>query len=175
MGKKTKDVSKEMSEDQKIEVEKELEAKNTGFDTPHAKQQFQTSPFKPTNAVEGFGDENFLPGKDPQRSYKLIDFIKFRNGGYRDTRGWVPLTMQTLTTEQFPDPGKSYGANVASDGFWHIGDRIWAFMPREQYMQQRHTINLRTEKRVKSINNKMKQTAGGLKSQGYGNVLLEGE
>lgn len=163
----------EMTEDQKLDVEKELEAKSTGFES-HAKQEFATSPFKPTNAVEGYGDENYIPGKDPERAYKLIDYNKFRNNGFRDNRGWLPLTQQTASTEQMPDARADFGVSVATDGFWHVGDRIWAFMPRAQYVKIRQAIRNRTQKRTESIDNKMLQTGESLKRQGYGNLILKG-
>lgn len=154
------------------DVEREMRAqghvRSTGFDTPHAAQQYQQSPYK----VSDLGDPFLMQRKDPNRIYKQISFSKFRENGYRDIRGWIPLTQKNCTVEPFPEPDKEHGAKVSFDGYWHIQDRIWAFMPREQYAKIRQHIRNKTEIRTKNIGADFKEIG---KKLGKKNLIIEDE
>lgn len=146
--------SLKLSDAEHESVEDELNAaankRSTGFETAHAKD-FQKSPYK-----SNFVDEFVMTHRDPNRCYKQISFNHFRENGYRDSRGWVPLTKANSTLEVFPNPNSEYGVAIQSDGFWHVGDCIWAWMPRENYKQIRQMIRLKTQARTRSLTEKFK-------------------
>ena len=119
--------------------------KPTGFDTSHAKEEFKTSPLAPLSLKNN--PLNF-EGRDPGRAYKLIDFQKFKESGFRDYRGWIPLTKENKTTEKIQTPDELYG--VKTDGFFHERDRIIAWMPRERYDQMRALIAEKTRAKTRS-------------------------
>lgn len=145
-----------MSDADEDAVEQELRTsghrKSTGFENSYAKE-FKTNPYG--SYVNPFD----LVSRDPSRAYKQIDFNKFRMQGHRDPRGWIPLTKHNATKENFPNSENEYGVSVQTDGFWHIGDRIWAWMPREQYAKIRNMIRLKTQTRTKSVTQEFKKQA----------------
>ena len=163
-----KDLKLSDSEQDQVDnqIKRSGQGKYTGFEKSFA-SDFKKSPYK-QNSSDPF---EFI-SKDPNRAYKQIDFNKFRQNGYRDARGWIPLTKQNTTKENFPAPDVEYGAHVQSDGFWHVGDRIWAFMPRSQYAQVRQMINLKTDTRTKAMTQRYREEG---KKLGKGALTIEDE
>lgn len=166
----------EMTDEQAHEIDRQLDSqghgKSTGFDVPHAKK-FQQSPYSPS----GLNDPFSMPIKDPSRVYKQISFDNFRKNGYRDIRGWIPLTAKNCTKEPFPKPDQEYGANIQLDGFWHIGDRIWAFMPRAEYAKMKEQLKRRTLARTSKLTDEFKKEGEKIKrknlyieDEAYGNI-----
>jgi hypothetical protein len=130
------------------------QGKNTGFETNHAAQKYKASAFRSLN-----GNVDGLLRRDPKRAYKLISFNDFRSNGYRDPRGWIPLTKQNCSVEDFPEPSKEFGINITTDGFWHVTDRIWAFKPIDAYAEDRFKIAEKTKIRTSGLTKDFKQAA----------------
>jgi len=128
----------------------EGQGKSTGFDFNHAKK-FKSTGFRTLN-----GNIDGLEKRDAHRAYKLISFNEFRSNGFRDSRGWVPLTIRNKTVENFPAPSDEYGVQVQGDGFWHVGDRIWAYKPIEEYAHDRFRIQQRTQVRNSGVSAEFK-------------------
>lgn len=133
-------------------------SKQTGFEKSYAKSEFKANPFKAHN-MDPYDSPFELMGKNPARVYKQISFNNFRKNGFRDNRGWIPLTANNKTSEDFPTPETEYGVAVQNDGFFHVGDRIWAWMPRESYAKIRKLITERANRRVGSLTSKYRETA----------------
>ncbi len=103
----------------------------------------------PSFTERGAADQFYLGGRNPDRAYKLISFNTFQKNSYRDFRGWHPLTKQTRTTEEWQDSSELYG--VKGDGFAHVGDLIWAWMPRETYDAHRAVVAEKTRLRTEGV------------------------
>lgn len=122
------------------------------YDENHA-NKYRANPYKAEN-FDPYANQFALRGKDPSRTYKQISFKNFKENGFRDERGWVPLTIQNKTTEDFPSPKDEYGVNIQNDGFYHVGDRIWAWMPRSNYIKIRKHIVEKANRSIASITKK---------------------
>ena len=137
-------------------------------------KQFTKSPLKEEDSFYGFGDPYHISGKDPARAYKDISFDAFKKNGYRDIRGWIPLTKANKTTEVLPS-SDDYG--VSSDAFYHRGDCIVAFMPKERYKMMREKImqkvKLQNDAAMRGGN--AAEIAKKLHVDGKPNLTIEGE
>jgi len=103
-------------------------------------------------------DKYKVPGANPKRSYKYISFKNFKDSGFTDHRGWIPLTKTTLTTEKVADSEELYG--IKCDGFFHNGSAILAWMPKEMYDRGRKEVDRLTETKLSSVSSRMKRIGG---------------
>lgn len=140
----------------------------------HAKQ-FKQSPIKVEDDFEGFGDPYFLSGKDANRAYKDIVYNTFKTNGFRDIRGWIPLTKTNRTTEVMPS-AEDYGIG-GTDGLYHRGDSIVAWMPKERYIAMRKKISglvvSQTERAMKG--GEAADIGNKLRVNGKSNLTIEGD
>lgn len=166
MTKKT-DLSKEVEDLNQDELEtidlsmRRIQGKSSGFEHSHAKSKYKANHFRSLN-----GNVDGLTKRDPSRAYKLISFNEFRNNGFRDNRGWIPLTAKNKSVENFPSPVDEYGINLQLDGFWHIGDLIWAFKPIAAYAEDRQVLFARNKVRTQGVTQEFKTQSKKLSSDG---------
>lgn len=139
----------------------------------HAKQ-FQKSPLKVEDNFEGFGDPYYISGKDSARVYKDISYNAFKQNGFRDIRGWIPLMEANKTSELIPN-SEEYG--VKGDGLFHRGDAIIAFMPRERFvaMRQRVLGQVRSQEDSALKGGEAANLGKQLRVNGKTNLTIEGD
>lgn len=173
---KRNDLSKEVENLSEEEIEaidlstKKIQGRSTGFEHSHAKTKYKANHFRSLN-----GNVDGLTKRDPGRAYKLISFNDFRANGFRDNRGWIPLTAKNKSVEDFPSPIDEYGINLQLDGFWHIGDRIWAFKPIEAYAEDRKMLFARNKMRASGVTQEFKTQSKKLSSDGREDMTTDVE
>lgn len=168
------DLSKETNLNQEelevidMSLKKQGQGKNSGFSHSHAKSKYKANHFRSLN-----GNIDGLTKRDPHRAYKLISWNEFRSNGFRDNRGWIPLTQKNKSVENFPEPNSEFGIDVQTDGFWHVGDLIWAFKPIDDYALDRAKLFERNKIRTTGVTKEFRKQSKALSDTGNDEMVSD--